>query len=88
MLAEVLDVLPDLTQVPRELAMRAHRKSPAIHGGIRIREPICGETLEDANAVADEAKIPRGRYLRVLLTQRSRSGVARIGERRLPAQDK
>ena len=59
-LAEVLDIGPDLIEVPRQLAVRADRQSPAIHGCVRVGQPIGGEAFKNADAVADEAEIPRG----------------------------
>src|SRR5215216_376115 len=86
-LAEILDVFPDLSQVPRQFAMRADWKSPPIHRVICVGEPIGRKAFQDTYPVADEAQIPRGGDFRVLLSQRTSCRVTGISEGCLSAQD-
>jgi hypothetical protein len=68
--------------------MRADGKSPAIQRGVRVGQPIGGEAIKNADAVADEPEIPRRRDLRILLPERPGRRVPRVGERCLSGQDK
>src|SRR4029453_1231249 len=87
MLAEILDVFPDLSQVSRQLAMRAHWESPPIHRVVCVGEPIGRKAFQDTYPVADKAEISRGGNLRVLLSQRTSCRITRIGEGCLSAHD-
>ena len=86
-LAPVRDVLEHLADAVADHRAVRHRQPPRPQGRVGLRLAPRVEPDPLAEPVADQPQVPRAGDARVLLPQRTRSGVARVRERRLPGLD-
>ena len=87
LVAVALDEFQDVGQPGQDLEIRARRQSPL--GQLAVGLGLAGgvETLAGADAVDVHPQRPLGGFRGVLLPQRTRGGVARVGQRRLAGLD-
>ena len=78
-LAPVLGVRDDLVDPLEHHGALGDRQPPGAQRVVTLRLALQREALALAEAVADQAQVARGRDPRVLLPQRARRGVARVG---------
>ena len=87
LLLGLLDEGPDRLEVVDDPEAVAHRQPEVAQPVVGRRLPVDLEAPVRPDAVHDEPQRPGGGDPRVLLPQRARGGVARVGERRLALLD-